>query len=1145
MLNLLVSVILSFVIIFSFSELHGSEIAFEKITSKNGLSQNDVIGIYKDKTGYMWFCTQDGLNRYDGYDFEVFRVSSDKNSISGNLLLKVEEDYSNNIWIATQNKGISVLNKITGEITTFCNSDEYPDIITDNNVLDIICDSHNRIIATTQTGINIFSQNGAGQLNIQKFRNINLVYDNNLARNYGKIIETHSGEFLMCSFDAIFKLETNANGEFTGKADKVFAHDDYDGYHNIIEVDNGFIVGVWFDIIYVEYNKSNDKYLFHSKTANVNNSSFALDANNNLWTGGSNGLSYFVKNKSDGFPYSLKYNFKAGDTDFHLSNDFVRDIFIDNNHTVWIGTNGGGINKYDPNKRQFRSYNKNSQSGCISHSKVLSFFEDSDSNLWVGTEGGGVNLLPATMQKNYTFGFIELNVNDKQYQNYAYDILEIKEGKNKRIVVATAYPSLLVDFKFEDGKWIKTNSDIDFKSIVLALCYDSENVLWVATYNDGIYKIRNYLGARTIEHYNTENSKLPSNTIRSILEDSQNRIWIGTAEGLIMINRAQRVSENLEFTLFKNIPGDNTSLSYNYIMPIIETVNSEIWVGTYGGGVNIYKEGRNGAAGYFDHFSIGEGLPNPVVKDIVEDKSGNIWISTNNGLSCHSCTNNTLVNYGISDGLQDNEFTDRSGYMLSDGEILFGGVSGFNAFYPEEISEDTLAPVVVFNNIEIENALVKPGQKYDGRIILNQALNYTNKLQLKYHENNFKISFSALHYTSPESNQFVYMLKGFDNDWIWTTSELRFAKYTNMSPGKYTFMLRAANCDGVWSGEPRIIEIEITEPFWRTLFFKIVSVSLLLIIAFVYFMARIVSEKQKNAVLESEVKKRTLEISKQNSVLQQTNVLLEEQKEEIEANKEELEQHKENLEKMVLDRTEELLIALEKAQESDKLKTAFFANLSHEIRTPMNAIIGFSNLLNTIDVEETERRRYLNIIEANTKTLLALIDVMLDLSLIESKQMKLQIEKFELNKLIDNLFSFYKMKHNSTNVELKLNNSVYEKNIILNTDYTRVNQIITNFMNNALKFTKEGFVELSVYTDGTIVKISVKDTGRGIPANKLQYIFKRFAQVEDGYNKSVEGLGLGLSISEMIAHELGGSITVTSEEGKGSEFVFGISIGGL
>ena len=142
-------------------------------------------------------------------------------------------------------------------------------------------------------------------------------------------------------------------------------------------------------------------------------------------------------------------------------------------------------------------------------------------------------------------------------------------------------------------------------------------------------------------------------------------------------------------------------------MPIIETVNSEIWVGTYGGGVNIYKEGRNGAAGYFDHFSIGEGLPNPVVKDIVEDKSGNIWISTNNGLSCHSCTNNTLVNYGISDGLQDNEFTDRSGYMLSDGEILFGGVSGFNAFYPEEISEDTLAPVVVFNNIEIENALVK------------------------------------------------------------------------------------------------------------------------------------------------------------------------------------------------------------------------------------------------------------------------------------------------------------------------------------------------------------------------------------------------------------------------------------------------------
>ncbi len=1027
-------------------------------------------------------CTLDGLNRYDGYDFKVLRAgNSDPIQLSSSLIKKVVEDENGYIWIATIYNGINIFNPSTHEIIEIKNTIDQPDLITHNQINDIICDSKNRIIATTPGGANIISLIN-GEVKIQKIPKPEKG-DDVFSDYFGAIMETKRGEYLFCSRWDINKLETDAEGNFTGKISTCFHHENYEGYHNFIEVEGGIIVGVWFEVAYIVYDDKTGNYNLQASIRSNTNVVFAQDQNQNLWVGGSNGLSYFKHTPENNFPFTLKKECFSGTSEFDLSNDFIRDLYIDETHTLWVSTYGGGVNKYDPNKRRFRKYSHSSLKGSLSHNKVISITEDSEGNVWFGTEGGGMNLLPVSEKKNYNSGFTHFDVSDLNHQNTVYDIVEIQDKGEKKILAGTSFTSLLVEFSKKNQKWVTHYPQINTRSMNLGLLYDSEKNLWLCSYTAGLLKAKYSNSELTFQQFKKDNSQLPSNLIRSGFEDSKKRLWFGTRKGLILMDSLQRKSDSLEFTLFQHNPKDPNSISYNYILPIFENSKGEIWIGTFGGGINIYVEPNNEKQGYFKKISLKEGLPNPVIKDILEDRNGTMWISTNNGLSSYNSKTSTIRNYGIKDGLQDKEFGDRSACILSDGEILFGGVNGFSAFYPHEIKEDTVTPKIVINDFELMNKFINVGDTVNGRILLSKSPNHTDKITLKHEENSFTIHFAALHYTAPESNQFKYMLEGFDNDWIRTTPKVRFAKYTNLNPGQYSFKVIAANGDGKWVDTPKTIRIIVETPLWKTTKFRlIVSIILVTLILLTTYL-KIKSIKRKNIILKR---------------------------------------------------------ALDKANEADKLKNAFLANLSHEIRTPMNAIIGFSEILKVELDEDKLLGSYAEVVDSNAKSLLTLIDDMIDLSMIESNQFSLQKEYFPLNEFLNHIYQFYVLNNKIENRKILLNNTLESENLSLYSDQTRLKQIISNFMNNAFKFTNEGFIELGVKQNFDNVIFYVKDTGRGIPQDKLDYIFKRFTKVISSEFKLLEGLGIGLSICRSISQQLGGDIKAESTEGKGSTFTLRI-----
>lgn len=1120
--------------------LTAQEVTFERITTQQGLSQNDILSIFQDSQGFLWFGTHDGLNRYDGYEFKIFRLSNAGGTqLSSNLIGDIAEDENSNLWIGTQNAGITIYNLLSEDFSYLTNTSEKPDLLTDNRINDIYCDSQNHIWALTDDGINFIYTDENGQFNIIQVDGESDPNHDVSTWNSRDIIQMDNGDFLYVSHTGVFKIITDEHGKPTGLISNLFSSQLVKDYQTIVEKNGKLILGAGTGIYILNYDTETDIISIESQVSKRNSACFAFDSDGNIWSGGINGLEYLQYFPESKIPYVSVKNYGSDNSESGLSNEFIRDIYIDNSQILWVGTTGGGVNKYDAYKRQFRKYNSSKVKGSISHNKVTTVHEDLKGNIWFGTQGGGVSLLSANRAKQYTSGFKSIDVNDTIYQNFVYDFLEIERNGKTHILAGTGYTSLFVELLYNGAKGSVKSIEHSMKGSVLSMCEDENGIIWLGTYNDGLYRAEFTNGQFNYTHFTTENSTISSEIIRSIIEDSKGNLWFGTGEGLMMLNTLEKEKRAPVFKIYKKEIGNDKSISHNYILPITETSKGEIWIGTLGGGVNVFYGDSNDE---FKHIGLKEGLPNLVIKQILEDKSGVIWISSNKGISRFNPMDSSIRNYGMKDGLQDNEFADLSGTVLSDGEILFGGVNGFNAFYPEEITEDTVAPIVVFTSFDLMNTELKVGEERHGRVILSKSVNSTERLVLKYKENNFTIHFSALQFSVPGSNQYKYKLEGFDEEWVRTTATARFAKYTNLSPGKYVFYVLASNGDGKWVEEPKSISVIVKAPLWHVAWFRFLVAFFIFITAIVVYKIRVRSIKLQNKHLEETVNIRTVELTKKNELLSDANTQLEEQKEEITTQKEEIEGHRNNLESLVKDRTVKLENALLKAKESDALKSAFLTNISHEVRTPMNAIMGFSNFLCESDLSEEKRLQYYDVIQENVSSLLKIIDSTLDLSLLESNQFKVSNSEFNLNDLVVGLYSDYKRNNVNTQINLSLNNELVNQNLVLLCDDIRLRQIVSNFMDNALKFTVEGTVELGATMENNDLSIYVKDTGRGIAQDKMGHVFEQFTKIEDDKFDWVQGIGLGLPVSQKIANAMGGIITVTSNVNVGSRFTFNIPL---
>lgn len=1049
---------------------------FEKITTRDGLSQNDVNDIYQDRDGFLWISTHDGLDRYDGYQFKTFRADADNpNSISGNLVYNIVEDLDGNLWIAVSGKGLCKFNLKTEQFTSFKNTPDHPDVLSSNDVTCMMASKDGSVWAGSHNGINIIKpENGNYSITKIEIPGINLTGIND-------IDEDALGRKWVCTRQGLFIFQSGNINE------PPVIINGWQAYSTLCIAGDEIFTSSYRGTFKLTFNWDDLSNFKSKRLNNIKATKILADKSGNLFLGSNRGLYVVERNKPESDVFKEPLHFVEGLEGNNISNNNIRSLCEDKSGIIWIGTTGGGLNKYNPKKKKFRHFTETREKGSLSGRKIRTIYEDTNYNLWIGTMGAGLNFLPNSKVRNYHSGFKVIDLNDNFLQNDIYSIIDDSKQNKPGIIAGIGYTSVLFRISCAHNVLKREPLGIldSIKTITFSMLKDRNGNLWFGTYGTtGLYKLIRDNGSERFLNYHADGTKnsLPSNRIRSLLEDDKGNIWIGTSDGLCLLTPEEQRKKKPLFKIFKNEPGNPSSISFNYILPVFQSKNGTIWVGTLGGGLNKMIYSSNPDSIKFERFTTQNGLPSNAIKGILEDDSGFLWISSNKGLTRFSLKDKSIINYGISDGLQDFEFSELACCKLHDGEMLFGGVNGVTAFFPDEISKDLSVPKVGLTDFQILNSSVKVGQKIHGRVLLKDGINHTKEVNLKYSENSFSIYFSCLQFSSPSRNRFKYILEGFDKDWVSTNADDRIAKYTNLPPGKYTFKLLASTGDGVWTPKPKMVYINIKAPWWRSRSAMVAYVLFFLSVVVFFQRYSFIRIKQKNELLMEHFEK-------------------------------------------------------EKIQELSQMKLRFFTNISHEFRTPLALIVGPLEKLMRHGAELSKEKILENyaLMHRNASILLSLINQLVDFRKFEQGKMKLRTSNSNVILFLKNIFASFEQLAEDKKIDYQFTCS--DDKLELWFDSYLLERIMYNLLSNAFKFTNEGgTIELKVTENTEQVIIQVIDSGVGIPKDMQKNIFHRFYQADRIENRKVGSTGIGLSFTKGLIEMHHGKIDFESEENKGTTF---------
>lgn len=1033
----------------------GPDLLFDRFYSSNGLPDDRIRSIFQDSKGFLWIGTMNGVCKYDGYKFIKYYKNNKKNSISGNWAYAICEDKEHNIWIGTK-EGLS---KFDSQKETFCNFQNEkgnPSSLMDNIINTLQFDKYGKLWIGTPKGLTKFDPNS------QSFIRFNC-YPFNI--NVSKIIKSY-GDFIW-----------------------IATHDGA-----------------------VHYNVASGKYQFYKIPVKSNSYGdkfwSMLEENKDLFlTTGKDGLirlTYnIVKNDYNEFEY---INTFSGSKE-NLMNTEVFDICKSNTGVFWLATGKGlakiqQLNSTTRNITFYRTNPLNNQS--ISNNQVFKVFIDETNVLWCGTELGLNKLDLHLLPFNY-FTFTDKNAKDQIRSISSKDGLDIwlgtsKSGLYKYNISSGLSQHLMFSSSgsffncnrslFIDNNqiWAGTLSGVinltmalgrSYKQemeehAVFALLKDSKENLWIGAKN-GLYKITkfgkkiNYLSQPSIsENLNYE-------FVRAIYEDHNGIIWIGFENGgLSFLNQKTGI-----FTPIRtNAKGEKVFGST--VFAIIEYPENVIWVGTESGlnKITILKASNNVLSYSIKNYFEENGLLDKSVNGLIADDRGNLWISTIKGLVKFNIKNELFQNY-----LSNINFNPSCYYKFNNHCFLFGSTDGFVMFDPAVITTDTNAPRVVIADLKLFNKSVSINEKINGDIILKKSISDTKQMTLNYHNNQFTLDFTALHFSNPKENMYSYKMEGFDKDWIPTNSLQRSATYTNLNDGTYTFLVKASNYSGKWSGKPVELRIIILPPPWKSwwailLYFILFNVLLYIIIR--YF---IIQTKQHQQI-EFEQK----EIKQLKSI--------------------------------------------------NQMKIRFFTDVSHEFRTPLSLIVGPVEELLSLENLNGSVKSKVQLIYRNAKKLLYLIEELMTFQKMESGMLKLK-------PMIMDIVSFIKEVHNNfltlaRTKDITFNLEVDEEKYFLSFDPSKMEMILNNLLLNAFKFSNPGGkinIKISKHSKksipvnltGTAIEwlcISVEDDGKGITKEESKHLFERFFS-----ETPIKGIGVGLSLTKNLVELHKGHIIAESEPG--------------
>lgn len=1063
------------------------KIDFTSLNSKNGLSSNSVNAILKDRYGLVWFATEDGLNKFDGTNFTVYKHrSEDPTGLLANDIRALHEDRSGNLWIGSSGGSLSRYDR---NKNTFINFPAAlgPHSISSDVVKSICSDVSGKIWVATYTGLDIFNPKNktSRKLILPKTENgidpsmlVSCLYEdsrNNMwigttvglyryDRTSNKVKHFQSSKSLSASLsgDLVTSIAEDSNkniwiGTKTGLSKFLPATNSFENFTHL---------------------RNDPKSLISNSIQTL-----AADSGDQLWVGTEEGLNVLNIRTGELSKYLPDHR-----NTYSLTGKSIKYVCIDKQGVYWLAIYRGGVNKYDANLNLFHLKQSNMYDlNGLNASIVTSFAESENARIYVGTDGGGLNVFDRNTEL-----FKRIKISPAEESNATgLTILSMKMARTKKLYIGTYGMGLFVmDTGTEQVRQFQRGerSDQLNSNEIFCIKEDSKGQIWIGT-NGGGVNVMNSDHKVLTKYVNEPKGKkvIPANNfIRFIEEDNDGNMWIGSyGSGIAIFDVSKK-----KFAHFNKA---NSGLPSNVSLSILKDSRGDIWVGTLNGGLSFYDKAKR----RFLTFAEKDALNNSTVYAIVEDSKGKIWVSTNQGISSFDRKTKKFTNFTIYNGIQNNNFIIGAGFKSRDGEIFFGGAEGFNYFNPRNFKKNKHVPAVVLTDLKIDNNSVNP--TFDGA--LNAHISAAKEINLGYGQN-FMLHYTGLNYTATPENRYAYWLEGFDKKWI-KAGTAKSVSYTNLDPGEYIFHVKAANNDGVWSNKETTIKINVRPPFWRTIY------------AYILYAMAI-----SGAILYSRhlgIKKLKLRFATLQENIRVEQMLEQERKE------------------------------AERLRELDQLKIKFLTDLSHEFRTPLSLIMGPVEKLIYED-EEGVISGPLNMVKRNARRLLNLVNQILDLRKIEARELKLDLRQSDVVSFIKEVMDSFHDLSERKRIRLVFSSKLKYLNTAF--DQSKIERVLFNLLSNAFKFTPAGgtisvVVEecqnLAEQNQSTLI-IKVTDTGIGMPVQDTSKIFERFFQVENTTSVLNQGSGIGLSIAKEFVDMHGGNIIVETEPGVGSTFIIKLPI---
>lgn len=1145
---------LIFLAAFDLSSQHRS-VRFQHLTTENGLPQNMVDCMLQDSQGFLWFGTWNGLCRYNGYNFEVFNNDfRNANSLKNNFIYSLHEDLYGNIWVGTAeglyayryNDGqfvsaidseVSGSDYLTGAIRVITPFEEdkmlvgtskglYLTQVVNKNaelqvlnffpfgmhrgeipgstITTILKDRQDKIWIGTDEGIVVLQKN---LLPIARYRNESTITSIS-SDAILDIYQTRSGDVWVATeiglnlFDPLTEQFSRYFNDPTNSRSLL-----HNTTMDLLEDQSGSLLVATLGGLSVLENGANTftNYVNEANSEHSISNDFIncllRDKDNNIWIGTERGGVNFYNSNQNTIEH-FEYNIGAKNG---LNTSTINSIYEDENH-IWIGTAGGGLNRYNKRSRQFTHFRFDPQSArSLSSDFVTSIFRDHQGNLWVGTWGAGLNLL----------------MNEGTSQAYF-----------KRYSGPGEVPGLVSGF-------------------ISSIVQGKDRLIWFGTLG-GL--VAYHPSKDQFETVFNGGGDLRINGVGCLLIDADENLWVGTQTGLFHVRiYRQEGRVSYEASEFNYDSGNPNSLSGNYVISMLKDAAGNVWFGTYGQGINKLVEADGHAQ--FESFDTSDGLSNNIVYGIEEDSNGNLWLSTDYGLSRFNPSSGKVRNFYISDGFQNNQYYWSASYKNKDGKLYFGGMNGLDSFYPDWIKEIDLNPEVVITDIKLLNESVRPGKEYNGMVVLDKSISKSTSINLSYKEKVFAVEFSSFNYQEPGLIRYAYILEGFESEWNYVSSNRRFANYTNLKPGTYTFKVKASGSNGEFLASPTQLTITILPPFWDTLWFKVLVLFVFVGMIFGYVRLRTYSLKRQKMMLERQVKDRTERINQQKEAMSFQAIQLQTSNRELEQKQKLIAGQNQKLEtqnKEILDQRDKLMGLNKQLKLVSKLKLSFFTNISHEFRTPLTLIISPLEKLLKDQSLGLEAKNTLETINRNAQRLLHLINQIMDFRKIEKGRMELHVSKGNLSGFCRNVYDAFRPLSDLKKIDFSYVEEDLPREVWF--DLQKVENILYNLLSNAFKYTMEGGkVTLEVMglsldesrlsvkealdeEDKTIISIRIIDSGIGISRENLPLVFKRFYRIESEEAFKINGSGIGLALTEELIKTHHGEIFVDSEPGKGSVF---------